>query len=360
MDTSWIKEHGNHLMIAGPCSAESEDQILQISKELKEQGVDFVRAGIWKPRTRPNSFEGIGAPALQWLQTARQELGVKFAIEVANPAHVEAALEAGIDLLWIGARSTVNPFTVQEIAESLKGVDIPVLVKNPVNPDLALWIGALERLLNQDVKKLGAIHRGFSSFGKKKYRNEPLWQIPLELKRQFPTLPLICDPSHIAGLRSMIGSVSQKALDLNYDGLIIEVHPNPDKALSDAQQQITPETFSEMKKSLHVRHQSSDDELFKSKLEQLRNKINIIDHDIIDALSARRKVVEEIGLFKKENDVMVFQLERWNEIMRTRPDWGKAVGLDAELVERIYKQIHEDSLKAQIQILNKELNGQTP
>ncbi len=309
IERDWMKksEHG-HMLIAGPCSAESEEQVVQISKDLVKQGVDYVRAGIWKPRTRPNSFEGIGVPALQWIQTAKEETGAKFAIEVANPNHVEQALKAGVDLLWIGARSTVNPFTVQEIAESLNGVDIPVFVKNPVNPDLALWIGALERLHNQGVTKLGAIHRGFSSFGKKKYRNDPLWQIPLELKRQFPQLPLICDPSHIAGLRSLIGSISQKALDLDYDGLIVEVHPNPDKALSDAKQQITPERFLEIRESLQGRRASSDDAEFQSHLEELRSKINIIDHDIIDALAARRKVVEEIGLYKKENDVMEHNL----------------------------------------------------
>ncbi len=356
MDRSWIEEYGHPLIIAGPCSAESEEQVINVSRSLKDQGISIIRAGIWKPRTRPNSFEGIGHAALPWLETAKKETGVKFAIEVANPGHVEQALKHGIDILWIGARSTVNPFTVQEIAESLRGVSIPVLVKNPVNPDLALWIGAIERLMNQDISKVGAIHRGFSSFGKNRYRNEPLWQIPVELKRHFPELPLICDPSHIGGRRDQIAPLSQKALDLNYDGLMIEVHPNPDKALSDAAQQITPDTFAHIRSNLHVRRATSDNEFFRSKLEELRERINSIDHDLVDTLAARHKAIEEIGIYKKENDVMVFQLERWNEIMRTRPEWATAQGLDRELIEEIYKLIHADSLKVQTRILNEETN----
>ncbi|MCA6074170.1 bifunctional 3-deoxy-7-phosphoheptulonate synthase/chorismate mutase type II [Fulvivirga sedimenti] len=356
MDQSWIKEYSHPLFIAGPCSAESEEQVLNVTRALKNQGINIIRAGIWKPRTRPNSFEGIGHAALPWLELAKKETGVKFAIEVANPSHVEQALKHNIDILWIGARSTVNPFTVQEIAESLKGITIPVLVKNPVNPDLALWIGAIERLLNQDIQKVGAIHRGFSSFGKQRYRNEPLWQIPVELKRHFPELPLICDPSHIGGRRDQIAPLSQKALDLNYDGLMIEVHPNPDKALSDAAQQVTPEAFAQIRQNLHVRRATSDNELFRSKLEELRERINSIDHDLVDTLAARQKAIEEIGIYKKENDVMVFQLERWNEIMRTRPEWASAQGLDRELIEEIYKLIHADSLKVQTRILNEETN----
>ncbi len=359
IDRSWIKKSKDEpVLIAGPCSAESEEQVLNVSRELKDIGVDYIRAGIWKPRTRPNSFEGIGAPALRWLQTARQELNMPFAVEVANPYHVEVALKHDIDVLWIGARSTVNPFTVQEIAEALRGVENPVLVKNPINPDLALWIGAIERLMNQGIEKVGAIHRGFSSFGKNKYRNEPLWQIPLELKRNFPEIPLICDPSHIGGTRNQIAPISQRALDMNYDGLMIEVHPNPDKALSDAKQQVTPERFGEIKKDLHLRHSSSDNELFRSRLEELREKIDSIDHDLITTLSARHKVIEEIGFYKKENDVHVFQLKRWNEIMLTRPEWASKLDLDPEMIEEIYKLIHADSLKVQTRILNEETRNQ--
>ncbi|MEJ2004351.1 MAG: bifunctional 3-deoxy-7-phosphoheptulonate synthase/chorismate mutase type II [Cyclobacteriaceae bacterium] len=358
IDRSWIKKPKEEpIYIAGPCSAESEEQILNISRDLKKIGVDFIRAGIWKPRTRPNSFEGIGPAALRWLQTAKQELDMPFAVEVANPAHVELALEHDIDVLWIGARSTVNPFTVQEIAEALKGVDKPVLVKNPVNPDLALWIGAIERLLNQGIQKVGAIHRGFSSFGKNTYRNEPLWQIPLELKRNFPDIPLICDPSHIGGSRNQIAPISQRALDMNFDGLMIEVHPNPDKALSDAKQQIDPAKFEEIRNNLHLRHSSSDDELFRTRLEELREKIDSIDQDLISVLAARLKVIEEIGFYKKENDVHVFQLKRWNEIMLSRPEWATKLDLDPELIEEIYKLIHADSLKVQTRILNEETDG---
>jgi len=359
IDRSWIPtEKDKPVLIAGPCSAESEEQVLNISRTLKDAGVDYIRAGIWKPRTRPNSFEGIGAAALPWLERARREVDIPFAIEVANPTHVELALRHGIDLLWIGARSTVNPFTVQEIAEALRGVDNPVLVKNPVNPDLALWIGAIERLLNQGIEKVGAIHRGFSSFGKNTYRNEPLWQLPLELKRHFPDIPLLCDPSHIGGVREQIAPISQRALDMNYDGLMIEVHPNPDKALSDARQQVTPDQFIQIKENLHLRHSSSEDELFRSRLESLREKIDSIDHDLISTLAARLKVIEEIGFYKKENDVHVFQLKRWNEIMLTRPEWAAKLNIDRELIEEIYKLIHADSLKVQTRILNEETNDQ--
>jgi chorismate mutase len=359
IDNSWMKkDRRGPIYIAGPCSAESQEQVLEVSRELQSAGVDYIRAGIWKPRTRPNSFEGIGEPALEWIVTARKEVKMPFAIEVANPYHVELALKHDIDLLWIGARSTVNPFTVQEIAEALKGVTKPVLVKNPVNPDLALWLGAIERLMNQGITKVGAIHRGFSSFGKKTYRNEPLWQIPLELKRNFPDIILLCDPSHIGGTRDQIPIISQRALDMNYDGLMIEVHPNPDKALSDAKQQVTPESFKEIKENLHLRHSSSDNEVFRSRLEELREKIDSIDHDLLSILAARLEAIEEIGFYKKENDVHVFQLKRWNEIMLTRPEWASKLGLDPELIEEIYKLIHADSLKVQTRILNEETDEQ--
>ena len=338
------------VLIAGPCSAESEEQLLDATQQLANQGIKVIRAGIWKPRTRPNTFEGIGSPALKWIQNIKKQVNVQFAIEVATAQHVELALEHGVDVLWLGARTTVNPFTVQEIADSLKGIDIPVLVKNPINPDLALWQGALERLSNAGLTKLGAIHRGFSSHRQTIYRNEPIWQIPIELKRLHPDLPIIADPSHIAGTRELIGNISQKALDLNYDGLIIEVHPNPDKALSDAKQQITPETLGKLLQILTVRSSTSNDAMFISKLEELRDKIDLIDREVIDMIRQRMNIVDEIGQYKKENNVSIFQLERWNEIMKSRGGWAANASLRKEFIEDLYKIIHEESIKQQTNI----------
>ncbi len=340
-------EDKSPVLIAGPCSAESEEQLLEATKALVAQDIKVIRAGVWKPRTRPNTFEGIGAPALTWIENVKKEVNVQFATEVATAQHVELALKHNIDVLWIGARTTVNPFTVQEIADALKGVDKPILVKNPVNPDLALWIGAIERLANAGITKLGAIHRGFSSHRKSKYRNEPLWQIPIELKRTFPHIPMVGDPSHIAGSRTLIEEVSQKALDLNYDGLMIEVHPNPDKALSDAQQQITPARLAEIIEHLQVKQPTSDNALFISKLEELRQKIDSIDHELIEVIRNRMDVVEEIGQYKKENQVTIFQLNRWNEIMATRGQWATDLKLSQEFVEEVYKIIHAESIKNQ-------------
>ncbi|QSE97752.1 bifunctional 3-deoxy-7-phosphoheptulonate synthase/chorismate mutase type II [Fulvivirga lutea] len=349
IETLWKKDK-SPLMIAGPCSAESEEQLRLSTQLLSEIGVKVIRAGIWKPRTRPNTFEGIGSPALQWIKDIKKDFDVQFAIEVATAQHVELALEYGVDVLWIGARTTVNPFTVQEIADSLKGVDIPVLVKNPINPDLALWLGALERLSNAGISKLGAIHRGFSSHRKSKYRNEPLWQIPIELKRLHPDLPLIGDPSHIAGERGLIEAVSQKALDVNYDGLMIEVHPNPDKALSDAKQQITPATLERLLGTLQVRSATSDNALFLSKLEQLRDKIDEVDQELIQVLRNRMDLVDELGVYKKENNVSIFQLNRWKDIMQSRGKWAEDAQLRREFIEDIYKIIHEESIKKQTSI----------
>lgn len=345
----WAKEKAP-VIIAGPCSAESEEQLFDATKKIASQGIKVIRAGIWKPRTRPNTFEGIGSPALKWIQNIKKEIDVQFAIEVATAQHVELALEHGIDVLWIGARTTVNPFTVQEIADSLKGIDIPVLVKNPINPDLSLWQGALERLSNSGLSKLGAIHRGFSSHRKSIYRNEPIWQIPIELKRLHPELPLIADPSHIAGSRDLIGHISQKALDLNYDGLIVEVHPNPDKALSDAQQQITPESLDRLIQMLQVRSTTSNNAIFISKLEELRDKIDHVDREVIDMIRQRMELVDEIGQYKKENNVAIFQLERWNEIMKSRGDWAANASLRREFIEDLYKTIHEESIRQQTNI----------
>ena len=352
-DGEWTRTFGTPWIIAGPCSVESEEQLLKVTKAIAEQNISVIRAGVWKPRTRPNSFEGIGSKALEWIEKVKGQVNVKFMTEVASAQHVELALKHNMDMLWLGARTTVNPFTVQEIADALKGIQIPILIKNPVNPDLALWMGAIERIANTGIKQIAAIHRGFSSFRKSKYRNEPVWQIPIELKANMPHLPLICDPSHIGGSRNMIYDICQKALDMGYDGLMIETHPDPDNALSDAQQQITPNELRAVIDQLIIRQTTSDDILFKNKLEELRNKIDSVDHDLIETLSIRMKLIEEIGEYKKENNVTIFQLERWNEIIKTRPEWAKDLDLDKEFVADIYKTIHAESLRKQTEILNK-------
>jgi len=343
----------NSTIIAGPCSAESYNQLYETTKALKALGLSQIRAGVWKPRTRPNSFEGIGVKALEWIDEISKELGVDFIVEVANAQHVEEVLEKNITNIWIGARTTVNPFTVQEIADALKGNrQVNVLVKNPINPDLALWIGSIERLHNSGVKDVGAIHRGFSAFRKSIYRNEPVWQIPIELKRKFPEMTLLCDPSHIGGNREMIFDISQKALDMGYDGLMIESHIDPENALSDSYQQLTPEHLKRVIEELQIRKSSFDDVVFKSKLEELRDKIDSIDHDLIETLSSRMKIIELIGEYKKDNNVKILQLERWNEIIKSRPNWASTLGLSKDFIEDLYKRIHEESLKAQTEILN--------
>lgn len=350
---SWIDGFQKPFVISGPCSAETEEQLLDTCRQLQKIGITIMRAGVWKPRTRPNNFEGIGVDALKWIQNVKAELGVKFAIEVGNPAHVEAALNHGIDILWIGARSTVNPFTVQEIADSLKGVDVPVLIKNPINPDLALWMGAIERINNAGIDKIGAIHRGFSSQTESKYRNLPLWRIAIDLKSQIPDLPMICDPSHICGNREMLAEVSQKALDLNYDGLMLESHRDPDNAWSDAKQQVTPQVLKGLINNLKLRSEKSDNETFQVFLEEMRDQIDEADRDIIEALARRMELVEKIGDFKKENNVTIFQVDRWNEIYRTRADWGQRRNLDREFVEETYKLIHIASIKKQTEVLSR-------
>jgi chorismate mutase len=346
--------HSKPLVIAGPCSAESPEQLLTVAQALKNLGIPIMRAGVWKPRTRPNQFEGMGTEALRWIQEVKREIDIDFATEVASPQHVEEACKAGIDVLWLGARTTVNPFVVQEIANALKGVDKIVLVKNPINPDLALWIGALERVNHAGIEKLGAIHRGFSSFQKSQFRNPPLWQIPLELKSRYPELPLIGDPSHITGNRNMIFDISQKALDLGYDGLMIETHPNPDAALSDAAQQITPARLKEILSSLRVSAQHSSNVVFLNKLEALREKIDHLDQELIDTLATRSQLIEQIGEYKKENNVTIFQLERWNEIMQTRPEWGKQSNLFPDFIRELYTIIHNESIRVQTEIMNKK------
>ncbi|MFN3841257.1 MAG: chorismate mutase [Cyclobacteriaceae bacterium] len=356
---NWISTFtdGNKpFLIAGPCSAESEDQLLAVAKAIKEQGIRVMRAGVWKPRTRPDSFEGKGSEAFAWIKSVKEKTGLSFAIEVATPQHVELSLEAGIEVLWLGARTTVNPFLVQQLAVALKGVDKIVLVKNPINPDLSLWIGALERLYRAGIKKLGAIHRGFSSIQNSRFRNQPLWQLPLELKIRNPELPLIADPSHIAGNRQLIFEVSQKALDLGYDGLMIETHPDPDNALSDAQQQITPLALKEGLANLRIAEHSSDNAFFLNQLEHLRERIDQMDQELINTLAARMRLVEKIGDYKKENNVTVFQLERWNEIMKTRPEWGQHAQLAADFIKELYRVIHDESIRIQTEILNQSVS----
>lgn len=348
---SWNKNK-YPLLIAGPCSAESEEQLMETVRGLQHLGVSYIRAGVWKPRTRPNSFEGYGAVAFEWIKAVADELGVAFATEVASPEHVELALKHDIKLLWVGARTTVNPFNVQEIAESLRGVDIPVLVKNPVNPDLSLWIGALERMSNVGVTKLGAIHRGFSTHQKSEYRNIPLWKIAIELKTNYPDLMLIGDPSHIAGRRDKIQKVAQKALDLNYDGLMIETHYRPDMALSDAQQQLSPLQLGETLANLVVRRPNTKDHNFEQIIEEIRAQIDEADREIIDALARRFSLVDRIGAYKKENNVAIFQISRWKEVFETRQEWGKSLQLDEEFIKDIFRLIHQESIKTQTKIFD--------
>ena len=340
------------LIIAGPCSAETEEQLLETSQRIKDAGINIIRAGIWKPRTRPNNFEGIGEEALRWIQNVKKATGLKFAVEVATPKHVYEAIKHNIDILWVGARSTTNPFTVQEIAEALRGADVPVLVKNPINPDLALWLGAIERISNVGVTKIGAIHRGFSSFKQTKYRNLPMWQIPLELKRQLGNIPLICDPSHICGSRDYIFEVSQNAMDLDYDGLIIETHRDPENAWSDAAQQITPEVLSAMLKNIKFRKPTSKDKDFITILGELREQIDHVDKELFEIIAQRMDIVEKMGLYKKKNDVTVFQKDRWQQLSESRTKWAEDLGLNTEFMWDLFKLIHDASIKRQESIMN--------
>lgn len=349
---SWGIGINKPAIFAGPCSAETEEQLLETTKRIQAIGVNVIRAGIWKPRTRPNNFEGVGEDALRWIQNVKKETGVKFAIEVATPKHVYEALKHNVDILWVGARSTTNPFTVQEIAEALRGADVPVLVKNPINPDLALWLGAIERISNVGVTKIGAIHRGFSSFKQTKYRNLPMWQIPLELKRQLNTIPLICDPSHICGNRDNIFEVAQNAMDLDYDGLIIESHRDPENAWSDASQQITPEILGTMLKNLKFRTPTSKDKDFITILSELREQIDHVDKELFDIISQRMEIVEKMGLYKKKNNVTVFQKSRWQEISDSRNKWAEELGLNPEFMWDLFKLIHDASIRRQEHIMN--------
>ena len=349
----WLDDlHLNHpVVIAGPCSAETEEQVLKIAHSLKNTDVSFFRAGIWKPRTRPGMFEGVGALGLQWLQRVKEETGLKTATEVANKDHVKLALDHDIDMLWIGARSTVSPFIIQEIADELEGTDKIILVKNPVNPDLPLWIGALERLQRAGIKNLGVIHRGFSTYEKTKYRNIPEWQLVIELQNKFPNLPIICDPSHITGKRDLIFDVSQTALDLNFDGLMIETHCNPDAAWSDAAQQVTPERLVEIMNDLRIRKTSTSEEDYVSQLGNLRSRIDIIDEQLLDLLKKRMDIADEIGTLKKANNVAILQNTRWHEILGKMILEGEQRNLSEEFVIQVFKAIHQESINRQARIV---------
>ena len=340
------------LVIAGPCSAETEEQVLKIAHELKDSDVSYFRAGIWKPRTRPGMFEGVGEIGLRWLKKVKEETGMKTCTEVANAAHVKLAIENDVDLLWIGARSTVSPFIMQEIADALAGTDKIVLVKNPVNPDLALWLGGIERLYTAGIKNLGAIHRGFSTYEKTKYRNTPEWQLAIEFQNKFPDLPLINDPSHITGKRDMIFEVSQTALDLNFDGLMIETHFDPEKAWSDAAQQVTPDALKQIMEDLKVRKQTNTEEEYQKSLNNLRAQITVADNQLVALLGKRMKVADQIGGLKKEKNVAVLQSKRWNEILGNMILEGETKGLSEEFALKMFKAIHQESINHQEKVIN--------
>lgn len=340
------------LVIAGPCSAETEEQVLRIAHELKDTDVNYYRAGIWKPRTRPGMFEGVGALGLKWLQKVKAETGMKTCTEVANAAHVKLALEHDVDLLWIGARSTVSPFIMQEIADALAGTDKIVLVKNPVNPDLALWLGGIERLYTAGIKNLGAIHRGFSTYEKTKYRNIPEWQLAIEFQNKFPDLPLINDPSHITGNREMIFDVSQTALDLNFDGLMIETHFDPENAWSDAAQQVTPSKLIQIMRDLKIRKESDTEAEYNNELSNLRAQIDVVDSQLIEMLGKRMKISDGIGVLKKQKNVAVLQSNRWNQILGAMILEGESKGLSEEFVLKMFKAIHQESINHQEKVIN--------
>src|SRR6476661_8323963 len=341
------------LIISGPCSAETEEQVIETAVRLQKTGkVDMLRAGIWKPRTRPGSFEGIGTKGLPWMQKARQITGLPTTVEVATGKQVEDALHFDVDVLWIGARTTVNPFSVQDVADALRGVDIPVLIKNPINPDLELWTGAVERVAKAGVSQIGLIHRGFSSYGNTEYRNAPMWHLAIEMKRRNPDLLMINDPSHICGRRDILQEVAQEAIDLDYDGLIIESHIDPDKAWSDAKQQITPERLAEMLDSIRWRKEDVPSEEYHSAMEKMRQQINHLDDELMQILSERMKVAEKIGLYKKQNNITILQTNRWNEILERAFQKGEKLGLSKEFITKYFDAVHMESINHQNKIMN--------
>ena len=339
------------VVIAGPCSAETEEQVMETAKDLAKNGVRIFRAGIWKPRTKPGGFEGVGSVGLTWLQEVKKETGMLVATEVANKQHVEEALNAGVDVLWIGARTSANPFAMQEIADSLVGADVPVLVKNPVNPDLELWIGAMQRIYNAGIRQIGAIHRGFSAYGKHLYRNMPQWHIPIELRRRMPELTLICDPSHIGGKRELVAPLSQQAMDMGFDGLIVESHCDPDSAWSDKSQQVTPEVLNFIINMLVVRDTTQTTE----SLTLLRQQIDQVDNDLLEALSKRMRISREIGQYKKEHSMPVVQTGRYDDILNSRAAAAEELGMNGDFMKTVYQAIHEESVRQQIEVLNNRM-----
>lgn len=336
-------------VIAGPCSAETEEQVMTTARQLAAKGCHIFRAGVWKPRTKPGGFEGNGETALPWMACVKKETGMLIATEVATPEHVELAMKYGVDILWVGARTSANPFAMQALADSLKGADVPVLVKNPVNPDLELWIGAMERINQAGIKRLGAIHRGFSSYDKKIYRNLPMWQIPIELHRRIPSLPIFCDPSHIGGSRELVAPLCQQAMDLGFDGLIVESHCAPDCAWSDAKQQVTPDVLDYILSLLVVRDKAVTTE----GIVQLRKQIDELDNQLMELLAKRMRVCREIGQYKKEHNMTVLQTTRYNEILDKRGAQGSLCGMDADFVKNVFEEIHEESVRQQMEIINK-------
>src|SRR6187455_200418 len=340
------------LIISGPCSAETEEQVIQTAQRLAATGkVDMLRAGIWKPRTKPGLFEGIGAKGLPWLQQAKKLTGLPTTVEVATGKQVEDALTFDVDVLWVGARTTVNPFSVQEVADALRGVNVPVLIKNPINPDLELWIGAVERVAKAGIKQIGLIHRGFSSYGNSEYRNAPMWHLAIEMKRRNPDMMIINDPSHICGRRDILQDVAQKAIDLDYDGLIIESHIDPDKAWSDAKQQITPERLAEMLGNIIWRREDVASAEYHAALEKLRNQINHLDDELMQILSERMKVAEKIGQYKKDNNITILQTNRWNEILERAFQKGEMLGLSKEFITRYFDAVHLESIQHQNKVM---------
>ena len=349
----WFPGKGKPRLISGPCSAENEKQLLSTATELAKTGnVHLIRAGIWKPRTRPGTFEGVGEKGLKWLQKVKSQTGLPVTTEVANVKHVELCLKYGIDILWIGARTSVNPFSVQEIADALRGTDIPVMVKNPMNPDLQLWIGALERINDAGITKLCAVHRGFSTFDKSPFKNTPMWEIPIELKTMCSSLPIFCDPSHIAGNRELIPMISQKAMDLDMDGLMIECHFSPQSALSDSKQQVTPSQLTKIIDELIIRESKITNKQFENQLEQLRTTIDEIDEEIIQGISLRMNIAERIGEYKKENKVTILQINRWEDIVNKRLSEGLALGLSENFIKGFLKLVHEESIRRQAEVMN--------
>jgi chorismate mutase len=343
------------ILIAGPCSAETEEQVLATAHGLVGQDVDLFRAGIWKPRTRPDTFEGIGTPGLKWLRRVKMETGLKITTEVANAQHVYECLKYGVDVLWIGARTTVNPFSMQEIADALEGTDIPVIVKNPVNPDFKLWVGAIERLHKAGLRRIAAIHRGFSTYGDSKYRNVPRWQMAIDLMQEFPDMEIMCDISHICGRRDILAETAQKAYDLNFDGLMVEVHPTPDAAWSDAEQQITPAQFGELVGSLVRRAMTADDPDYQSKIENFRQQIDVLDEEIIHLIAQRMQLVREIGYTKKDKNVAILQPERWRALAEACRRRAEKNELSREFTDLFLEAIHQEGIEQQERIMSDEV-----